>query len=130
MFTFMRFADPDAAIEWLSRAFGFRPGDVHRGGDGAVQHAELWLGEGAIMLGPGDPSSHGVYVAVDDADALYEQAKAAGAEIVRELEDSTAHASSRCATPTATCGAPARTARRGRAEGGVAPGTMAALPGA
>lgn len=29
----------------------------------------------------------GIYVAVDDADAHFERAKAAGAEITRELED-------------------------------------------
>jgi uncharacterized glyoxalase superfamily protein PhnB len=39
------------------------------------------------MLGPGDPASQGVYVAVEDADAHYERAKAAGAEITREIED-------------------------------------------
>jgi uncharacterized glyoxalase superfamily protein PhnB len=87
MFPFMRFGDPDAAIDWLSRAFGFEQRAVHRGDDGVVNHAELSLGPGTIMLGPGDPGSQGVYVAVDDADAHYERAKAAGAEIVREIED-------------------------------------------
>ena len=87
MFPFMRFADPDAAIDWLSRAFGFEQRAVYRGDDGVVHHAELSLGPGTIMLGQGDPSSQGVYVAVDDADAHYERAKEAGAEIVREIED-------------------------------------------
>ena len=87
IFPFMRFADPDAAIEWLSRAFGFEQRSVYRSDEGVVQHAELSLGAGTIMLGPGDPSSQGVYIAVEDADAHYERAKAAGADIVRELED-------------------------------------------
>jgi uncharacterized glyoxalase superfamily protein PhnB len=39
------------------------------------------------MLGQGDRGDHGIYVAVEDADAHYEQAKAAGAEIVREIGD-------------------------------------------
>ncbi len=42
------------------------------------------------MLGQGDPkdpTSHGVHVAVEDVDAHYERAKAAGAEIIREIED-------------------------------------------
>lgn len=32
-------------------------------------------------------SAQGVYVAVEDVDTHYEQAKAAGAEIIREIED-------------------------------------------
>jgi uncharacterized glyoxalase superfamily protein PhnB len=87
IFPFMRFADPEAAIEWLSRAFGFEERSVFRSDEGGVDHAELSLGAGTIMLGPGDPNAQGVYIAVDDADAHYERAKAAGAEIVRELED-------------------------------------------
>jgi uncharacterized glyoxalase superfamily protein PhnB len=52
-----------------------------------IHHAEISLGPGIVMLGQGDPASHGVYVAVGDADAHYERAKAAGAEIVREIEE-------------------------------------------
>jgi uncharacterized glyoxalase superfamily protein PhnB len=87
MFPFMRFRDADAALDWLSRAFGFEEHALYRGDDGTIQHAEMALGPGIIMFGPGDPASQGVYVAVDDADAHYERAKAAGAEITRELED-------------------------------------------
>ncbi len=87
IYPFMRFADTDAALEWLSRAFGLDEVVVYRGDDGVVQHAEMSLGPGIVMFGPGDPAEQGVYVAVEDADAHYERAKAAGAEIVRELED-------------------------------------------
>lgn len=87
IFPFMRFADPDAAFEWLSRAFGFAERVVYRSEEGAVQHAEISLGPGIVMFGPGDPAEGGVYVTVEDADAHYERAKAAGAEILRELED-------------------------------------------
>ena len=87
IFPFMRFADANAAIEWLSRAFGFEQRSVYRSDEGVVHHAELSLGAGTIMLGQGDPGSQGVYIAVEDADAHYERAKAAGAEIVRELEE-------------------------------------------
>jgi uncharacterized glyoxalase superfamily protein PhnB len=87
IFPFMRFADPDAALEWLSRAFGFEERVVYRSDDAVVHHAEASLGPGIIMFGAGDPASQGVYVAVEDADAHYERAKAAGAEIVREIED-------------------------------------------
>lgn len=87
IFPTLRFADADAALAWLSRAFGFSEHAVHRGEDGAVHHAEMELGNGMIMFGQGDPASHGIYVAVEDADAHYARAKAAGAEITREIED-------------------------------------------
>jgi len=87
IYPFMRFADADAALEWLSRAFGFEERVAYRSEEGVVEHAEISLGPGIVMFGPGDPASQGVYVAVEDADAHYERAKAAGAEIVRELED-------------------------------------------
>ena len=87
MYPFMRFADAERALEWLSQAFGFEEHVVYRGDDGTLHHAELSLGPGIVMFGQGDPAEHGIYVAVEDADAHYERAKAAGAEITREIED-------------------------------------------
>lgn len=87
IFPFMRFADADAALEWLSRAFGFEPHEVYRDDQDKIGHAEMFLGQGIVMFGPGDAASQGVYVAVEDVDAHYRQAKVAGAEIVREIED-------------------------------------------
>jgi uncharacterized glyoxalase superfamily protein PhnB len=87
MYPFLRFADAEAALGFLERAFGFQERVVYRDDDGVVHHAEISLGPGIVMLGQGDPADHGIYVAVEDADAHYEQAKAAGAEIVREIED-------------------------------------------
>jgi len=87
IFPFMRFTDGDAALDWLARVFGFEQHAVYRDDDGTVHHAEVSIGPGMVLFGQGDPSSHGVYVAVDDADAHYERAKAAGAEIMREIED-------------------------------------------
>jgi uncharacterized glyoxalase superfamily protein PhnB len=83
----MRYADADAALRWLSKTFGFREHVVHRDDRGAIGHAEMALGSGLIMFGQGDPSVQSVYVAVDDADAHFERARAAGAEITREIED-------------------------------------------
>jgi len=87
IFPFMRFADAEAGLEWLRSAFGFVEHAVYRDDNGVIHHAEAALGPGIVMFGPGNPVSQGVYVAVDDADAHYERAKAAGAEIVREIED-------------------------------------------
>jgi len=90
IFPFMRFRDADAGMEWLSRAFGFEQQVAYRSDDNAIQHAQMSLGPGIVMLGQGDPEhrlSQGIYIAVDDVDAHYERAKAAGAEIVREIAD-------------------------------------------
>jgi len=87
IFPSMRFADADAAHQWLSRAFGFSERSVYRDPNGAIAHAEMSLGAGTIMFGRGDPNTQGIYVAVADADAHYQRAKAAGAEIIRELQD-------------------------------------------
>jgi uncharacterized glyoxalase superfamily protein PhnB len=90
----LRYRDAPGAIEFLERAFGFRPVMIHPGEGGAIAHAELVLDNGMVMVSTDDDGPYGrhagqgwTYVVVDDADAHYEQAKAAGAEITRELED-------------------------------------------
>jgi uncharacterized glyoxalase superfamily protein PhnB len=92
-----RYRDARAAIDWLVEALGFEVGMVVDGeGDRDVAHAQLTLGPGTIMLGSesssadkwGSHAGHGwVYVAIEDPDALYERAKAAGAEVVMEPMD-------------------------------------------
>jgi uncharacterized glyoxalase superfamily protein PhnB len=88
----LRYKDARAAIEWLSRAFGFEQVSVHNGDDGKVVHAEMRLGTGVIMFGSAPDGSQpaereGVYVALDDVDVHYDRAEAAGAEITYELAD-------------------------------------------
>jgi uncharacterized glyoxalase superfamily protein PhnB len=90
----LRYRDAKRAIAWLEEAFGFKPVMVHDGDNGTVMHAELVYGDGMVMLGTDNDDTWGShagqgwqYVVVEDADAHYAQAKAAGAEIVRELED-------------------------------------------
>jgi uncharacterized glyoxalase superfamily protein PhnB len=106
IFPALHYRDPDAALEWLKRAFGFEEKAVYRGDDGRIHHAELRLGDGLIMFGgtpadapgpraPGadapEPNEHQppvtIYAVVTDPDAHYHRSKAAGAEIVRELVD-------------------------------------------
>jgi PhnB protein len=69
------------------------------GPDGRVGHAELTVGDAVIMLadespemGPRSPRSIGgtpvmIYAYVDDVDAAFERATAAGATTLREVED-------------------------------------------
>lgn len=95
IFPAYRFSDADRMINWLCEALGFREHAVHRDADGIVQHAELAFGSAMIMLGqaredafaevvgqPGAPAGKCIYLAVDDADAAFERARYAGAEIV------------------------------------------------
>jgi uncharacterized glyoxalase superfamily protein PhnB len=83
----LRFRDADAAMQFLKDAFGFEEHAVYRGDDGRIRHAELALGGDMIMFGEGDPDNNGVYVAVEDVDAVFNAAKATGATITRELAD-------------------------------------------
>lgn len=92
------YRDAHAAITFLEKAFGFETVARH-GDDDLVRHAVLaWPGGGAIMLGGvredaalecQPPGSGAVYIAVDDPDALYARAQAAGADITRALRDET-----------------------------------------
>jgi uncharacterized glyoxalase superfamily protein PhnB len=102
----LSYEDVAQAAEWLTRAFGFREVDRVTGEDGTVSHLELDLDGARVMLGwPGpdyqSPAHHaevcdharkwlqppyvidGVLVYVQDVDAHAEQARAAGAEILR-----------------------------------------------
>ncbi|MEU1429992.1 VOC family protein [Nocardia sp. NPDC005746] len=92
------YRDAAAAITFLEAAFGFETTARYDSGD-TVDHAELaWPGGGAIMLGGvregmaldcQPPGVGSVYIALDDVDALYERARAAGATVTRELRDET-----------------------------------------
>jgi PhnB protein len=88
---YLYYEDPAAALDWLTRAFGFRETDRTTGAAGGM-HAELSVGEtGRVFLGgprPG-PKSVGartadVYAYVDDVDASYSRALECGAISVEE----------------------------------------------
>ena len=80
-------ADVAESMEWLEKAFGFKPSSVHRDDAGDIAHAEMAYDTGILMFGNGEPGKTALYVAVDDPDAHHDRAKAAGAEIFRELTD-------------------------------------------
>lgn len=91
----LRYKDAHAAIAWLEKAFGFKRRVVYDGPDGTVAHAEMSHGAGMIMLGSAKSDFikdagvgiQCIYVAVSDPDAHHAEAKAAGAKIVRALND-------------------------------------------
>jgi uncharacterized glyoxalase superfamily protein PhnB len=98
----LRYNDAKAAIQWLKSALGFQAREVYPGDGDTIAYAELSLAGNLIMLASvrDDPYGKsprslggvtgGVYIALEtaqDVDACHARAKAAGAEIVRELGD-------------------------------------------
>jgi uncharacterized glyoxalase superfamily protein PhnB len=107
---FIGYEDAAGAIDWLERAFGFRERrDARSEEDGKITHAELELQGARIYLSTppcyASPRTlqaeseaarrsydnpwviDGHFVEVDDVDAHHERARAAGATIIRELDE-------------------------------------------
>jgi len=95
----LQYRDAKAAIDFLCHAFGFEKNAVYEEPDGSIAHAQLILGNGMVMLGSVKDSEYSkllvrpadaggvtmsVYVVVEDADAHFARAKAAGATITRK----------------------------------------------
>jgi MerR family transcriptional regulator, thiopeptide resistance regulator len=93
------YRDIPAAHDFLVKAFGFQAGGVVRSPDGQAVHGEVQAGDTTIWLhretsqhnldSPLGPSisNNGLVVQVDDVDAHYRQARAAGANIENEPVD-------------------------------------------
>lgn len=85
------------AIEFYKKAFGATQVMRLDMPDGKVGHAELRIGDSAIMLGspcdemalrnPDEHTSVGLHLYVNDVDAQFKQAVAAGATVVSEPKD-------------------------------------------
>ncbi|TYC66033.1 glyoxalase [Stappia sp. BW2] len=95
-----RFGNANAMITWLGKSFGFVEHEVFRDDQGVVVHAELAFGSAMIMIGqarddafakaighPSGPCGKAIYLAVEDADALFSRASAAGATILEGLTE-------------------------------------------
>jgi uncharacterized glyoxalase superfamily protein PhnB len=93
----LRYADPDAAMEWLERTLGFERRGDHRDESGNLVHAELSLGPAFVMLSAAATGREPfrslpagatlVYCGVDEVEALHDRARDAGADIAAELTD-------------------------------------------
>jgi uncharacterized glyoxalase superfamily protein PhnB len=90
------YADLPAALEFLAAAFGFTERMRNTNPDGSLSHCEMAVGDSVLMFGtPPDyknPAQSGnvtvgLHVHVDDVDAHYARAVAAGAEADREPVD-------------------------------------------
>jgi uncharacterized glyoxalase superfamily protein PhnB len=99
IFPILRYNDARGAIRSLCEAFGFvELFSVPESGE-FVRHAQLKLGTNVIMIGSVRPddgmtspqtlgaSTQALYVYVDDLDAHFERARAAGAEITSPPKD-------------------------------------------
>ena len=92
--------DAAAAIDWLTKAFGFEVQERVEDEQGRIVHSQLVLDGGLIMVGQtglqpdreyqqspqavGGANTQSLCVYVDDADAHCERARAAGAVITME----------------------------------------------
>ncbi len=81
---YFSYADGKAAMAFLTKAFGLSVVQSYDDENGVLQHAEMRFGTGVIMIGTADRAkgSPGVYLVVEDVQAHFETAKAAGAQIV------------------------------------------------
>jgi PhnB protein len=94
---YLLYKDVATALTYLEKAFGFKEVLRYMGEEGYVSHAEMKVGDGTIFLGdPGDDYRNpndlgqrtvGVDVLVDDVDAHFKRARAAGVEIDEEPTD-------------------------------------------
>jgi PhnB protein len=108
---YLTYEDGIAALEWLAEAFGFtETARFTSSSDGRLSHGEMSIGDGLVMLASPSPDYEGpkrhrdnceiaaswsalpwiidgVLVYVEDVDAHYARAKAAGAVILSEPED-------------------------------------------
>lgn len=95
------YQDASKAIDWLCKAFGFEVRLKVEGEGGKIEHSELVLGEGVVMVSEesrgqekGRPAKSPKSIAgantmnmmiyVDDAQAQCDRARAAGAKITYE----------------------------------------------
>jgi PhnB protein len=89
--------DAAAAIEWYKKALGAEELSRGLGADGKIMHAEIRVGDSRVMVSDavmgmksaqdygGSPMSLWLYV--EDCDALFNRAVAAGAKVMMPLGD-------------------------------------------
>jgi uncharacterized glyoxalase superfamily protein PhnB len=110
IFPMIAYEDAATAMDWLVKAFGFQERSRMLGQDGRVTHGELELSGNMVMVATPTrdyqgPQKHaesceaarrwsavpyiidGALVYVGDVDAHFQQAKAAGATILSEVEE-------------------------------------------
>ena len=87
------------AIEFYTKAFGAKERMRHAAPEGKIGHAELTIGRGLVMLADEYPQMGfrsaktigatpvSLHLYVEDVDAVAKRAEAAGAKVIRPLQD-------------------------------------------
>jgi uncharacterized glyoxalase superfamily protein PhnB len=106
----LTYADGPAAMDWLASVFGFEEQTRWLDDDGRVAHGEMRAGDGLVMIASTNPAYQGpathrqqcaaaaawlsppyvvdgALVYVDDIEAHYARAVAAGAPTLSQIED-------------------------------------------
>jgi uncharacterized glyoxalase superfamily protein PhnB len=99
----LRYRDVAGAVDWLCGTFGFKRHHVVAGDAGVILYAHLTFGQHMIMVLPvggsdlakfikqpdeiGGAETQSCYIVVEDADAHYRSARAAGADIILDIND-------------------------------------------
>jgi PhnB protein len=88
---YLTVTDPEAQIDFLKRAFGAEEAYRHSDDKGQVTHAEVRIGNSMIMIGQAreqwKPRPCNFYLYVDDVDAVYQRAVAAGGKSMQKPTD-------------------------------------------
>lgn len=83
--------DPDCLLEFIKQAFAGQEVHVMRQGDGRILHTQARIGDSIVMIGGADSKwpaeKMSLYLYLDDVDAVYRSALAAGAEPIMEPAD-------------------------------------------
>ena len=84
-------ADAEKVLDFTIKAFGAKETVRMPGPDGKIAHAEVNIGDSIVMMGSPAPSQRlmpaMVYLYVEDTDATYKKAIAAGGKSVEEPND-------------------------------------------
>jgi uncharacterized glyoxalase superfamily protein PhnB len=91
----LTYRDVEAALDFLTEAFGFQVDELDRDAAGAVRSASLKFGDGRVLIQPDLPDElHGshlgqgwVYVAVPNPDAHFAHARDADAQVLGQPHD-------------------------------------------
>jgi PhnB protein len=84
-------SDAAELLDFVQKAFGAKEKMRMPGPDGRIAHAEVDIGDSVVMMGSPGPGQHlmpgMIYLYVEDTDATYKKAVAAGASSVEEPND-------------------------------------------
>lgn len=83
--------DPEGFINFSKKVFGASELAVYRDDNGNVMHAEIQIGGSTIMIGGSGNQwtveNAGLYINVEDADAVFNNALENGASVLMEMDD-------------------------------------------